>query len=110
MGYDTICIVNDKFTKFGHFIALKHPFSAASLAKICFDQLFKLHGAPASIVSNRDQIFTGIFWKELMKKLGSQLQFSFTYHPQSDGQIERLNQVLESYLRCMTSKKPKAWF
>ncbi len=108
-GKDTILVVVCRFTKNGHFIPLTHPYSASTVAKLFLDQIFKLHGAPQSIVSDRDKIFTSLFWKELFKCLGTTLAFSTAYHPQSDGQTERLNQCLEGYLRCMAHLKPSTW-
>ena len=61
------------------------------------------------IISDRDRIFTSTMWKEIFKALKVELRFSFAYHPQSDGQTERVNQCLESYLRCMTFQEPKKW-
>jgi transposase InsO family protein len=61
------------------------------------------------IVTNQDPLFTSTFWQELMKKLGITLNFSTTYHPQTDGQSERLNQCVECYLRCMVFEKLKDW-
>lgn len=108
-GKDVILVVIDKLTNFCHFIPLAHPFTAQSVAKLFFDYIYKLHGLPASIVTYRDKIFTSHIWKELFKVLGVSLNFTTAYHPQSDGQTERLNQSLETYLRCMTSDTPKQW-
>jgi transposase InsO family protein len=76
---------------------------------VFLDTVYKLHGLPQVIVTDRDPLFTSIFWQELIKKLGITLNFSTAYHPQTDGQTERLNQYLECYLRCMIFEKPKEW-
>jgi transposase len=68
-----------------------------------------LHGVPTKIIIDRDSFFTNTFWSELMKKLGVNLNFSIAYQPQRDGQTERLNQYVETYLRCMVFQKPKEW-
>jgi transposase InsO family protein len=84
-----------------HILALKRPFTAAQVAQILLDQVVKLHGLPKSIVSDRDKIFTSHFWTQLFKLLGTKLSLSTAYHPQSDGQSDRVNQCLEMYLRCV---------
>ena len=109
-GKNAIMVVMDKFTKYGHFIALSHPYTAQVIAQLFLDHFYKFHGLPAVIITDRDKIFTSIFWKELFKKLGVQVLMSTTYHPQTDGQTERVNQCLETYLRCMTMHQPKRWF
>lgn len=106
-GKSMIWVIVDRFTKYSHFIALSHPISASTLAQIFIDSIYKLHGMPSYIVSNRDTLFTSHFWKELMTTLGIQQQMSSAYHPQTDGQTERVNQCLESYLRCMCGQFPK---
>lgn len=100
-GKDTILVVVDRLTKTGHFIALTHPFYAAIVAKAFLNNIYKLHGMPSSIVSDRDRIFTGTFGQEFMKLSGTQLLFSSAYHPQTDGQSERLNQCLEVCVICI---------
>ncbi|KAL0398581.1 UNVERIFIED_CONTAM: Transposon Ty3-G Gag-Pol polyprotein [Sesamum radiatum] len=108
-GKDSILVVVDRLTKYSHFLALKHPYTAASVAKIFFDNIYKLHGLPVSIVTDRDKLFTSRFWKELFTLSGVSLDMSSAYHPQTDGQTERVNQCLENYLRCMCHQKPKKW-
>ncbi|WVZ48794.1 LOW QUALITY PROTEIN: hypothetical protein U9M48_000203 [Paspalum notatum var. saurae] len=108
-GKDCILVIVDKFTKYGHFVGLSHPFSAASVARVFFDSVYRLHGLPESIVSDRDKIFTSLFWQKLFKLAGVSLRLSSSYHPQSDGQTERVNQCLETFLRCYVHACPARW-
>uniref|UniRef100_A0A8R7QNI9 Integrase catalytic domain-containing protein n=1 Tax=Triticum urartu TaxID=4572 RepID=A0A8R7QNI9_TRIUA len=109
-GNNVILVVVDRFTKYSHFIALSHPFSVHNILQAFIDNIFKLHGLPVSIVTNRDTIFTSNFWQALFKSLGVKLNMSTAHHPPSDGQMERVNQCLEAYLRCMTFNEPKKWY
>ncbi|CAA2971176.1 retrotransposon, unclassified [Olea europaea subsp. europaea] len=97
---NVILVVVDRFTKHGHFLPLLHPFTTTFVAKLVLDNIYKLYDMPQSIISDRGKIFTSAFWPELFKKMGTKLQLSLAYHPQTDGQTERLNQCLEMYLRC----------
>jgi transposase InsO family protein len=104
-----ILVVVDKFTKYRHFIPLKHPFTVAMVAKVFLENVYQLHGLPAMIISDRDKIFTSNMWKELFALAKVDLSMSTAYHPQSDGQSERVNQCVETYLRCFVSSCPKQW-
>lgn len=108
-GKNVIWVIVDLFTKYSHFIALHHPFTASSLALIFLDHIYRLHGLPNSIISDRDKIFVSKFWQQLLSALGIQQHLSTAYHPQTDGQTERVNQCLENCLRCMCSSSPKQW-
>jgi hypothetical protein len=76
-----IMVVVDRLSKYSHFCALQHPFTASTVAQLFMDQVFKLHGMPHSIVSDSDPTFTSNFWQELFKLQGTQLHLSTTYHP-----------------------------
>lgn len=104
-----IMVVVDKLTRYAHFIPLHHPFTAAKVALAFLDHVFKLHSLPEIIVSDRDPIFTSRFWKELFSLVGTDLRMSSAYHPETDGQSERVNQCLEIYLRCFTHACPSKW-
>jgi hypothetical protein len=104
-----IMVVVDRLSKYSHLCALQHPFTASMVAQIFMDQVFKLHGMPHSIVSNRDPTFTSNFWQELFKIQGTKLHLSTTYHPHIDGQMEVVNKCLETYLRCFSSEKKNQW-
>ena len=108
-GYNCILVVVDKFSKYSHFVKLKHPFSALTVAQQYMEHIYKLHGMPTTIVSDRDKIFTSLLWKELFKLTGTQLCMSLAYHPQSDGQTESVNQCIETYLRCFIQACPHKW-
>lgn len=98
-----------KLTKYSHFLPIKHPYTAATITQIFLDNVVKLHGLPASIVTNKDTIFVSHFWKKLFKLYKVNLQLSTAYHPQTDGQSERVNQCLEMFLRCAIHDSPKSW-
>lgn len=103
---DCVLVVVDYFTKYAHFLPLHHPFTAASVAKVFMAQVYKLHGLPSAIVTDRDRVFTSQFWKELFSSADVQLQMSSAYHPQSDGQTEHLNQTMDTFLRCFVNACP----
>ena len=108
-GKSVILVTVDRFSKYAHFLALTHPYSALSIARLFFDNIVKLHGLPESIVSDRDVIFTSQLWKELFRLSGTKLTFTTAYHPQADGQTEVVNRTLEMYLRCLTGETPNKW-
>jgi hypothetical protein len=104
-----ILVVVDKFTKFAHFVPLAHPYIASAVASIFMNEIYKLHGLPNSIISDRDPVFTRAFWRKLFQLAGTALKMSSSYHPQIDGQIEHVNQCLETFLHCLVHSCPKRW-
>jgi hypothetical protein len=108
-GKSVILTVVDRFSKYAHFIPLSHPYSASIVAKAFFDSIMKLHGVPCSIVSDRDPIFTSIFWKELCNQAGVKLMLSSMFHPQTDGQSEVVNRTIALYLGCLACDRPRSW-
>ena len=80
-GKSVILTVVDRFSKYAHFIAFGHPYSAASVARAFFDGIVCLHGFPSSIVSDRDPVFTGHVWRDLFKMAGIMLRMSTAFHP-----------------------------
>lgn len=97
--YNCVLVVVDKFSRYAHFIPLSHPFTAFQVALAYMNNAFNLHGLPAAMISDRDRIFTSNIWQTLFKLVGTDLRMSTAYHPQTDGQTERVTQCLENYLR-----------
>ncbi|KAL0556808.1 hypothetical protein IC582_005325 [Cucumis melo] len=105
-GFTVIWVVVDRFTKSAHFVPGKSTYTASKWAQLYMSEIVRLHGVPVSIVSDRDARFTFKFWKGLQTAIGTRLDFSTAFHPQTDGQIERLNQVLEDMLRACALEFP----
>lgn len=108
-GNHCIMIVIDRLSKNVHFLALSHPYTAIEVAQAYLDNIFKLHGLPKHIVSDRDPTFLSEVWKELFRVHGVDLCYFTSYHPQTDGHPEVTNKTLETYLRCMTAEAPHTW-
>lgn len=109
-GKDVILVVVDRLTKYAHFLALSHPYSVEQVVEVFMDNIHKLHGMPMAIITDRDRILTSQLFQEVFKAMKVQLRFSTAYHPQTDGQTERVNQCLESYLRSMAFQEPHQWY
>jgi len=105
---DQLWVVIDRFTKMAHFMPLREK-TAADLAVIFAKEVWRLHGLPTDIVSDRDSRFTSETWKEFLSLLGIQPRMSTAFHPQTDGQTEWLNQTIEAYLRAFVSKEQNNW-
>jgi hypothetical protein len=108
-GYDSIWVIIDHFLKVAHFIPVMTTYKGAKLAKLYIARIVRLHGVPKKIVSNRGTQFTSRFWEKLHEAMDTRLNFSLAYHPQTDGQTERVNQILEDMLIACALKDSKSW-
>lgn len=108
-GKKAIWVDVDRLSKFSHFISLPSTYTAALLETLFLHHIYRLHGLPKTILSNRDPLFLSHFWKVIFKPLGAKLLHSSAYHPQTDGQTEVVNRCLECYLRCFASDEPHHW-
>jgi IS30 family transposase len=99
-GYDSIWVIVDRLTKVAHFIPIKKTYIGPQLAELYMSRIVCLHGVTKKIVSDRGNKLTLKFWERLHKTMDTQLNFCSTYHPRTDGQTERVNQVLEDMLRA----------
>ena len=97
-GKNAILVVYNQLSKMAHFVATTEEMSAEELARLFWDNIWKLHGLPESIVSDRGPQFTAELTKELNRMLGIKTKLSTTFHPQTDGKTEWMNQELEQYL------------
>jgi glycosidase len=109
VGYDSIWVIVDRLTKVAHFIPVRTNYTGAKLADLYMARIVCLHGVPKKIVSDWGSQFTSWFWRKLHEYLDTRLNFSSAYHPQTDGQIERTNQVLEDMLRACALKHGVSW-
>ncbi|CAI7843726.1 unnamed protein product [Closterium sp. NIES-54] len=108
-GYDAILVVIDKFSKMGHFIPTHTTARTEETAQLFFRYVISQHGILTTLISDRDPKFTSKFWKELMSLMGTKLAMSSAYHPQTDGQTERLNQIVEQLLRAACKDDISKW-
>jgi hypothetical protein len=108
-GYDAIWVIVDRLTKVAHFIPVKTTYKGSQLVELYMARIVCLHGVPKKIVSDRGSQFTSRFWRSFHENMSTKLNFSTTYHPQTDGQTERTNQVLEDMLRACTLQHGGSW-
>ena len=107
--HDSVWVIVDRLTKSAHFLPVRLDYSMDRLAEHYVSEIVRLHGVPLSIMSDRDSRFTSRFWKELQLALGTKSKFSITFHPQTDGQLERLIQILEDMLRGCVMEFLGSW-
>ncbi|GKA99196.1 reverse transcriptase domain-containing protein [Tanacetum coccineum] len=108
-GYDTIWVIVDRLTKSAHFLPMKKTDQMEKLTRLYLKEVVSRHGVSISIISDRDGRFTSRFWQSLHEALGTQLDMSTAYHPQTDGQSERTIQTLEDMLRTCFINFGKGW-
>ncbi|GJZ88120.1 putative reverse transcriptase domain-containing protein [Tanacetum coccineum] len=108
-GYDTIWVIVDRLTKSAIFVPMRETDPLEKLARMYLKEVVTRHGIPVSIICDRDPRFTSNFWKSLQKALGTNLDMSTAYHPQTDGQSERTIQTLEDMLRACAIDFGKGW-
>jgi IS30 family transposase len=109
LGYDSIWVIVDRLTKVAHFIPMKTTYSRPQLAKLYISRIVCLHGVLKNIVCDGGTQFTSRFWERLHETLDTQLCFSSAYHPQTDGQTERVNKILEDMLRAGALQYGRSW-
>ena len=107
--YDSIMVIVDKLTKYAIMIPFKETYKANQLGFILLDRLIRDHGIPESITSDRDRLFTSSYWRTLVSAIGTKLKMSTAYHPETDGQTERTNQTMETFLRHYVNKRQNDW-
>ena len=109
VGKDVILVVCDRLSKMAHFVATMEGTSAEGLARLFHDNIWKLHGLPESIVLDWGPQFVAGLTKKLNRMLGIKMKLLMAFHPQTDGQTERMNQELEQYLRFFVENRQKDW-
>ncbi|MCO5571715.1 hypothetical protein L7F22_025462 [Adiantum nelumboides] len=108
-GNDGIWTIICRFSKQAHFILVRKKIKSEHMVKIFMQNIFKYHGMPQSIVSDRDPRMTSLFWKALFENMGTTLKFSSSFHPQTDGQSEEVNSTVLDLLKCYVSEHKVAW-
>ncbi|GJP57726.1 hypothetical protein CLOP_g17136 [Closterium sp. NIES-67] len=108
-GHDAILVVIEKLSKMGHFIPTHTVARSEETTQLFVRYIISQHGIPTTFISDRDPKFTSKFWKELMSLLGTKLVMSSEYHLQTDGQIERLNQIVEQLLCAVCKDDISKW-
>lgn len=108
-GLDSILVVVDRLSKYAHFIPCHSTIDAKDAANLFIVHIWKLHGVPNSIVSDRDPKFMSTFWQSFMRRLGIRLCPTTANHPEADGQTERTNRTMMQFLRLYASDNPQCW-
>jgi hypothetical protein len=106
---NAILVIVDKLTKSAHFILVRDTYNVTDVSRVFVSKVICLHGIPKKIISGRDSIFTSRFWTSLQSTLGTQLNVSTAYHPETYGKNERVNQVMEDILRMYVMDNQTQW-
>jgi transposase InsO family protein len=109
LSYDSILVIVDRFTKYALMIPFRRDYTAVQLAHVLKDRLIRDHGIPKTIISDRDKLFTSNYWATLMAEIGIQRKLSTAYHPQTDGQTERTNRTMKTYLKIYSNHSQNNW-
>ena len=108
-GFVSIWVIVDRLSKSAHFIPIKIIYPMQRLAEVYIEKIARLHGVPSNIVSDIDPRFTSKFWESLQRAMGTKLRLSYVYHPQTDGQSERMIQSLEDLLGACVLDQGVSW-
>ena len=107
--HDTVLVIVYQFSKMTHFVPCSKTTSGEERADLFLNNVVQLHGLPEDVTSDRGPQFISHFWRRLLQTFGTSVNLSTTYHPQTDGQTERVNQILEQYLRCTINYQQEDW-
>ena len=107
--YNLIMVIMDRFTKYLIAVPFKETHTAEQLGHLLLDRLVRDHGVLITIITDRDKLFTSNYWKTIRAAMGTKPKMSTAYHPRTDSQTERVNQVLETYLRHYINKTHSNW-
>ena len=108
-GNNAIFVVIDRLSKVAHFLPVRESITASQLADLYISQIVSLHGVPLEINSDHGSLFTSRFWESFQNAMGTRLSFCTAFHPQSSGQVERVNQILEDMLRASVISFGMGW-
>lgn len=108
-GYDAIWVVVDRLSMMRHFVSCKTTVDARGLAEMFLKEVVRLHGLPRTVISDRGLQFAAVFWKRWWERLGVDRRLSTAFHPQTDGQTERMTASMEQYLLIFTSHQQDDW-
>ncbi|CAG7852966.1 Transposon Ty3-I Gag-Pol polyprotein AltName: Full=Gag3-Pol3; AltName: Full=Transposon Ty3-2 TYA-TYB polyprotein; Contains: RecName: Full=Capsid protein; Short=CA; AltName: Full=p24; Contains: RecName: Full=Spacer peptide p3; Contains: RecName: Full=Nucleocapsid protein p11; Short=NC; Contains: RecName: Full=Ty3 protease; Short=PR; AltName: Full=p16; Contains: RecName: Full=Spacer peptide J; Contains: RecName: Full=Reverse transcriptase/ribonuclease H; Short=RT; Short=RT-RH; AltName: Full=p55; Contains: Re len=108
-SYDMICTIIDHLTSMVHLVPMRQTYTAKDVAELVFEEVYKIHGLPERIISDRDSYFTSTFWTELHRLIGVELRLSTSFHPQTDGATERANRTMTTMLRQAVSDHQRDW-
>lgn len=106
---DSVMVVTDRFSKMSHFIAVQKTATTEDICNVFIKEIFRLHGAPRVIVSDRDKLFTSALWDRFAQRLGIKLNFTTSHNPQADGQVERVNRTLAEKVSAVFNEYPTSW-